>query len=173
VITEKIAKDCLKEKTKGANFSYSNWMHSEFSALKLASTTDKGNIGEDFFAELLRLMGYKNVTVVEGRRGDYDIAVKQEGKECLIEVKVATRDMHSNFQFNGVRHDTKYTHLFCLGISPNSIGYLIIPKKDLDEHKLVSMAKGSNATFKITKKDNLLRSFDLFENDVKTVMNSL
>ncbi len=118
-------------------------------------------------------MGYESVTVIKGRRGHYDIAIKWEEKECLIEVKVATIDVHSNFQFNGVSYDTKYTHLFCLGISPNSIGYLIIPKNELDNHSLVSMAKGSNATFKITKKETLLRSFDLFESDVKAMMNSL
>ncbi len=173
MITEEIAKDCLKEKTEEANFSHSKWLDSEFASLKFASSIARGYIGENFFAGLLKLMGYKDVRLVMGWRGHDDIAIKWKEKECLIGVRVATKDVHSNFQFIGIGHDTGYAHLFCLGISPNSIGYLIIPENELDDHSLASIARGSNDQFKITKKDTLMRSFDLFESDVKAMMNSL
>ncbi len=90
----------------------------------------------------------------------------------FFEVKTATQDTNNNFQFNGIRYDTNYTHLFCLGISPDNIYYLIVEKEALgkDNHKMVSMAKGSNASFKLTKTIENLNSFSKFSDNIEKIL---
>jgi hypothetical protein len=162
------AEKTLKELIDKRNFVYEKtWLSHKFGKLKPASTTEKGDIGEDLLASLLEQIGYKDVLVVKGRRNQYDVSI---GKETFFEVKVATQDTNKSFQFNGVRYDTKYTHLFCLGVMPDSIKYLIIAKTSLlgKEHTLTSMAKGSNATYKLTKKESCLRDFSNLKEDLKS-----
>lgn len=162
------AEKMLIELIEKRDFVYEEkWLSHKFGKLKLASTTEKGDIGEDLLASLLKQIGYADVNVVKGRRNQYDVSI--EGK-TFFEVKVATQDTNKSFQFNGVRYDTKYTHLFCLGVMPDSIKYLIIAKNSLlnKEHTLTSMAKGSNATFKLTKKESNLKDFDKLQEDLKS-----
>jgi hypothetical protein len=151
------------------------WQGHKFHKLKQISTTEKGDMGEDFLALLLNKCGYKNIEVVKGRRGHYDVAIKDSNNKNIIEfeVKVATEDVNSHFQFNGIRYDTKYTHLFCFAVLPNDIGYLIIDKNDLNKESMVSMAKNSNASFKLTKNKNSLSSFDDFCDDMAKITNGL
>lgn len=172
MITNKVAQDMLLNIANKHNFSFNRWTDKKFAIFKLASTTEKGDIGEDFLADILKTCGYKNVKVLEGRRGHYDVSVKHKNKDIYFEVKVATRDIHKAFQFNGIRYDTKYTHLFCLGVSPDKIGYLMIEKILVgnDNYKMVSMAKGSNASFKLTKKESLLNSFDKFNDEIINIL---
>lgn len=147
------------------------WQGHRYETLKIISTTEKGNIGEDFLAELLGRCNYKNIEVVNGRRGHYDVAIKDSNNKNIIEfeVKVATEDVNSCFQFNGIRHDTNYTHLFCFGISPDDIGYLVVDKNNLNQESLVSMAKNSNSLFKLTKNKNGLSDFNNFCSDMKQI----
>jgi hypothetical protein len=148
---------------------YKKWQGHKFEISKLISTTEKGDMGEDFLSSVLKECGYQNVEVVKGRRGHFDVEVKQIPNIVQFEVKVATEDTNSHFQFNGIRYDTKYTHLFCFGISPNDIGYIIINKNDLNNHSMVSMAKGSNSSFKLTKNKKDLKNFDIFCDDMKII----
>lgn len=172
-ITRKDALRIFQEMADNIETIYSKkWEGHDFHNLKLMSTTEKGNMGEDFLSNILKKCGYENVEVVKGRRGQYDVEIKDAPNTAQFEVKVATEDIHSNFQFNGVRYDTNYTHLFCLGISPNDIKYLIINKNDLNQHTLVSMAKGSNASFKLTKSKDVLRNFNIFNEEIKEVTGS-
>ncbi len=168
MITQSEAQNKLLEITNERKFKLDNWLDRKFEKLKLISTTEKGDIGEDFFSELLKTCGYHDVDVVKNRRGEYDVSVKHEKKVAKFEVKVATLDTNKSFQFNGIRYDTKYTHLFCLGVSPDKIGYMILPKLlvGANENKMVSMAKNTNSTFKLTKRENTLSSFDSFARDI-------
>lgn len=168
MITQRKAVNLLSTKTENREFKFMRWVGKRFGILKLASTTEKGDIGEDFVAELLRKCGYDDVTTVKGRRGHYDISAVIDGKEVKFEVKVATQDTNGNFQFAGIRYDTQYTHLFCLGITPDKIGFLIIQKQDLGRppHKLVSMQRGTNSSFNLTKKLDDLLSFDKFQDEI-------
>lgn len=171
MITQDAAERALLDLAKKRRFKYQEWK-GKFKALKLASATEKGDMGEDFLAQLARECGYE-VDVVKGRRGQFDVGVKRGGQKLLFEVKVATMDVNGSFQFNGVRYDTKYTHLFCLGISPEKIGFLIVPKQVLGDkgNPMVSMAKGSNASFKLTKREVQLLSFEMFESALNDMMN--
>ena len=75
--------------------------------------------------------------------------------------------------FNGVQFDTRYTHLFCLGIAPTTAYYLIVPKEWLNNREdfmLVSMQKSTNATFKLTKPEAQLFSFDNFGHQIAQII---
>ena len=161
----------LRDLVDNKSFVYQEW-RGKFKKMKLASATEKGEIGEDFLKALLEDSGYTEIDVVEGRRGDYDVSVTYKGKTLKFEVKVATQDTSSNFQFNGIRYDTKYTHLFCLGIGPNEARFLVIPIGDLhtSKHHLVNMAKGSNASFKLTKKSSDLMPLGDFKSEIAKLL---
>ena len=164
MITQDFAESELLNTTEGREFQHFTWTKNKFKIFKLMSTTEKGDIGEDFLSIMLKACGYEKVVVVKGRRGSYDVSVERGYKKILFESKVATLDTNSSFQFNGIRYDTEYTHLFCLGISPDKIGYIIVKKQLLgnDPHRMVSMAKGSNSAFKLTKKEGELNNFNDF-----------
>ncbi|MBC6406859.1 MAG: hypothetical protein GDA40_01490 [Rhodobacteraceae bacterium] len=161
--------ECLQNK----KFAHHKWEGSRFNEFKKMSTTEKGDIAEDFFAEMLKDSGWRNVQLLQGRRGDYDVRGALNNTERLFEVKTATKDTSNSFQFNGIRYDTKYTHLFCLGISPEKIGFIIVPKIDLvnGNYKMVSMAKGSNSSFKLRTKADTLLSFDHFHSECAKTIN--
>ena len=143
-------------------YSIAEWEGARFEMLKKSAATDKGNLAEDMLASLLETMGYQEVVLDQSRRGHWDVRVANGGAEVLFEVKVATQDVHKAHQFNGIRRDTKYTHLFLLGVLPEELRYCIVAKRDLDDYTLVSMAKGSNAAFKLTRKSADLQLFDAF-----------
>ncbi len=168
MITQDIAQDKLLEIVQKNEFVFNKWIGKEFADLKLASTTEKGNIAEDFLVAILRACDYKDVDSVRGRKGQHDVSFKHNGKKILFEVKMATRDTSNNFQFNGIRYDTRYTHLFCLGISPDKIGYLIVSKKEVvgDNYRLVPMARGSNSSFKLTRPERVLKTFGNFQMEI-------
>ncbi len=172
-IDQKGAEQSLVVLVQKRDLVYEQWAKRKFVALKIATPTEKGDIGEDFLAGMLKAAGFGNISVVSGRRGPYDVRAVLGGKEMLVEVKVATRDVHKHFQFNGVRYDTAYTHLFCLGIGPDKIGYILLTKSELHDHHLVPMAKGVNSTFKLTKKEEQLSSFELFEQDINAAFAAL
>ena len=161
-IVQHDAETILKELIRKQDFIHKKWGNKFYTELKLASPTEKGNVGEDFLAKLLKYVGAGDVNVIDSRRGNYDVGASFMGKSFKFEVKVATEDTNNSFQFNGVRYDTKYTHLFCLGIMPTKIGFFMIAKPKLDEEKLVPMQKGTNATFKLTKKCKDAHDFSKF-----------
>lgn len=95
-----------------------------------------------------------------------------------IEVKCATEDVSGSFQFNGLRTDSVYTHCFLLGIAPNDLYFRFVQKELLNTplYPLVSMQRGANAAFKLTRKvgtiDNGgLLSFDCFTDVLNNVLN--
>lgn len=162
----------------GREFTFYSWVGTIFVAMKLGSPTEKGNLGEEllkleladigFQAEFHPSFSKKSVS----RRGPWDVRCRRDGKELLFEVKVATQDVHKNHQFNGIRYDTKYTHLFLLGVLPNRLLYKIIAKRDLDQYKLVAMAKKTNSTFKLTLESTKLNKFNNFPSEIKRVFDS-
>jgi len=163
----------LCELVDAQQFTHKRWVGTKFSSLKFASPTEKGSIGEDLLGELLRELGYSNVKVVENRRGDYDVSVQHKKRNIKFEVKVATQDVNGSFQFNGIRYDTGYTHLFCLGVLPTTILYKIVSKSELtnqDNYRLASMQKDTNATFKLTRTENELRSFKHFKSEITQLL---
>ena len=167
------AERILLELVADCNFTFEKWFDSKFRDLKFASATEKGTLGEDLLAELFRQLGYDDVETIGNRRGHYDVGLKHNGKHIKFEVKVATQDTSGNFQFNGIRTDTKYSHLFCCGIMPNLMKYRFIPKSWLnnrDGYMMVSMAKNTNSAFKLTRSSRELFIFDNFQSDVEKIL---
>ena len=156
--------ELLRELIDEGDFQINNWVDGKFFKMKQISTTEKGDIAEDLLCRILRYIGYSDITKPEGRRGPWDVCLNSKLK---FEVKMATQDKSNSFQFNGIRLDTKYTHLFCLGITPNHIHYLIVEKRNLDQHKLVSMAKGANSAFKLTRTIKQMKGFDTFKCEIE------
>lgn len=129
------------------------WRERPFEIAKLMSTTEKGNAVEDFAAALFRQTGQTDVERHHSRRGDWDIRVGG----TTFEVKCATMDTGGNFQFNGIRYDTKYDRLLVIGIAPDAVYFDIYRKQAIIDLPLVPMRKGSNSDFKLTRPPSKLR----------------
>lgn len=168
-----ISKQCaitfLKEETMDREYAWDRWIGTTFQQFKFMSNTKKGNKGEDFLVKLLKKEGYASAKTKSNRRGRFDVKVEINGKDIEFEVKVATQDVNGSHQFNGIRYDREYTHLFCLGITPEDVKFMIIAKQDLggDNHTMTTMAKDTEAAFKLTKKTDELNDFDQFSDRIK------
>lgn len=143
------------------------WKGSTFEKVKSLPNTNVGDIGTDFVEDLAKVLLFpveraRNPKGKETRLGPWDLRIS--GTE--YEVKTATEDRSGSFQFNHIRYHRPYDALICLGISPSEILFDIWNKADVSTGKagnLVTMDKGSSATFKLTKKKSELRKIEDFE----------
>ncbi len=156
--------------------SYADWEGHVFEKVKHIATTEKGDLTEDLLAELLVELNYENVEVLKGQRGHFDVSFTYKTKLIRVEVKLASQDTNKSFQFNGIRNDRGYTHLFCLGVTPDNIKFLFLPKYKLgkDGYTMVAMSKdtkGDRATgHKLTRKEKDLICFNNFESCIETIL---
>ncbi len=171
MITRDVAIDTMRKLIKRMKSSFSRWRNSKFFALKVISTTEKGDIGEDLLHALLLKAGYRDAKLSsEGRRGEWDVSCKGTKGEARFEVKVATLDTRDTHQFNEIRHDTNYTHLFLLGVAPEDMRFRLIAKEDRNKYTLTPMHKGTKAGYKLTQSPSDLHSFDCFTEEVAKVL---
>lgn len=168
-VTKRIAVNIINNLLNTQEFSINAWEGKKFKRVKILSPGDKGMLGEELLHQLLGRMNYSPETQ-KGRRGHWDVKVENGGEPCTFEVKVATEDTNGSHQFNGIRRDTKYSHLFLLGIRYDELLYLIIAKKELDDYPLVPMQKGTNSTFKLQRKAEDLKSFDSFGAEISSLL---
>ena len=133
------------------------WMHGRFKEIKQVSTTEKGDIAEEFAIELASSHGLDAMPNIS-KRGEWDIKIS--GKK--VEVKMASEDVHGNFQFNGIRYDTKFDILLVIGISPDGIFFETYKRRELIDMPLVAMAKKTNAAYKLTRRIDQLLSISDF-----------
>ena len=138
------------------------WAKGRLVGIKALSATEKGNIAEDFVVWLAQCYNLK-AEPHESKRGEYDVLVADK----KLEVKMASEDVSGNFQFNGIRYDTRYDFLCALGISPDQALFNIYPRAQLLNLPLVPMQKGANATFKLTRKKSELLDLSEFPNFFK------
>ena len=78
----------------------------------------------------------------------------------------ATEDVKGAFQFNHIRYHRPYDAILCVGIAPNDILFDAWPKATVatgGAGRLVTMDKGSSATWKLTKRADSLRPISEFE----------
>lgn len=168
-ITDRIAVNIINKLLETQEFSINAWEGKRFKPVKILSSGDKGLLGEELLHRLLQRIGYQP-EIQKGRRGEWDVKVEGKKGEAKFEVKVATQDTSGSHQFNGIRLDTEYSHLFLLGIGFDKLGYKIIDKRDFGGYSLTPMQKGTNSTFKLTFKLEHLDSFDLLGAEISALL---
>ena len=147
------------------------WDLGDFIGIKTISNTNVGAVGQEFIecvCDELKISfetpKNKNNKVA---RSPWDIKIH----DIEFELKTATEDTTGKFQFNHVRYHRNYHALLCLGVSPNNLYFNLWSKADVVTQKagnLVSMEKGANASYKLTKSKQDLHPIELFENTIKT-----
>lgn len=147
------------------------WDGAFFEDIKKASTTEKGDIGEEFIVELCKLTGIdKSAKLNKNKRDSFDSIILNK----KLEIKTATEDTNNCFQFNGIRYHRKYEFLIVLGISPDNIYFNIYNSADVKSQKvgnLVSMEKGAVGSQKLTRKKSQLLPISEFKNQILSVLN--
>lgn len=155
----------------------SKWLDAPFGKIKQLSNTHIGDVGQDFVGRLceeLRLE-YKfplNRRGARARQNPWDMKIN--GK--TFEVKTATEDVHRSFQFNHIRHHRPYDAVLCLGIAPDAILFDAWSKADIATGvagNLVTMDRGSSATWKLTKRRSMLKPIELFEDYITALTGAL
>ncbi len=146
------------------------WVDSPFERIKRISNTKVGDIGQDFVEKLCGELGFECAFPLDkkskrARTKAWDIRIE----DITFEVKTATEDVHDNFQFNHVRYHRDYDALLCIGIAPDDILFDAWSKAEVTTGKaghLVTMDKGSSATYKLTKRGGQLRPIADFEEHI-------
>ena len=147
------------------------WDAGDFVDIKKVSNTKVGAVGQDFIESLCNALFIKCTFPISKKKlratqSPWDIEING----VKFELKTATEDVGGSFQFNHVRYHRPYEALLCLGVTPNELYFAVWSKADVVTGKagcLVSMEKGANASYKLTKKINDLFPIAEFENVVK------
>jgi len=164
---KKIFKNILAQ-----NNNHSKWNSGDYKDIKRLANTKVGDVGEEFI-----------VKVCEELNIPYEFPLNKEGKHSrtspwdikingiCFELKTATEDIHGSFQFNHIRYHREYDAVLCLGVSPSSLQFDLWSKADVvtgKAGKLVTMEKGANASYKLTKKKDKLFDIEEFEMKIKS-----
>jgi len=130
-----------------------NWYKSKYEVVRIAENTPKGDFGEKVTTNLIKEIIGMYAEIINGGKGEFDILTESE---VTIEHKLATEDTSGGFQFNGIKKDVNYDHVFCLGVSPNNLWFGIWSKKEVEEKLTTVMMSGAEDGFKLsaTKKPN-------------------
>ena len=146
------------------------WDNQPLLLIKIMANSTKGDLGEIFVTRYCKALGMK-VADKKSRLGDYDVQING----AYFEVKMATEDINGSFQSNHIRYDYKYDWILCLGVAPAEIVFAVYSKSDLVTGKagsLVSMGRGQNSSFKLTKKKSALHPISDFKEVLKNLPKS-
>ena len=147
------------------------WIGATLGGIKTISNTKVGSVGQLFIE---RLCGQLSMpcsfpTNLKGKRtaqSPWDIEIAN----IKFELKTATEDTSGKFQFNHVRYHRPYEGLLCLGVSPKNLYFGVWSKGDVTTGKaggLVTMEKGANASFKLTKAPSQLHEIAHFKSVIE------
>lgn len=147
------------------------WKEGNFVDIKTVSNTKVGSVGQDFIESLCAALSIacKFPVNEDGKRltqSPWDIDIL----DVKFELKTATEDTGGKFQFNHLRYHRSYDAVLCLGVTPNELYFGLWSKADVATGKagnLVSMEKGANASYKLTKKPAGLMPIADFEQVIK------
>ena len=144
------------------------WNNAPLGGVKLLSNTHIGDIGQDFVRDWCNVLSL-DWEGAQGRQSPWD--AKIEG--FTFEIKTATEDLSGSFQFNHIRHHRSYQGLLCIGIAPDAVLFDAWRKGEISEGiagNLVTMDRGSSATFKLTKQRSILRPIAEFQKRLMAVI---
>lgn len=151
--------------------SHSKWIDAPLSEVKLLSNTHIGSVGQEFVREWCKSLGL-SWDAPPSTQSPWDARIQG----ITFEIKTATEDVNGSFQFNHVRYHRSYDALLCLGVAPETILFDAWRKGYVTEGragKLVTMDRGSSATFKLTKKKALLRPITEFQERIELIIADL
>lgn len=163
---KKIFEDALEK-----NVDDSKWKEGDFVGIKTVSNTKVGDIGQDFIEGLCDYLKIPynfplNQAESRAKQSPWDIEIAR----VKFELKTATEDTGGSFQFNHLRYHRPYDAVLCLGVTPDRLFFGLWSKADITTGKagnLVSMEKGANASYKLTKKPKDLIAITKFEEKIK------
>lgn len=153
------------------NVDNPKWKSGNFVSIKTVSNTKVGSVGQDFIEGLCRSLAIPcqfplNKKNSRATQSPWDVEIYG----VKFELKTATEDVNGNFQFNHIRYHRPYDAVLCLGVTPNELFFGLWSKPDILTGKaggLVSMEKGANASYKLTKRPNILLPITKFEEKIK------
>jgi len=151
------------------------WNEGDFIGIKTVSNTKVGSIGQTFIESLCDAFSIPySFPVKENNtrltQSPWDIEIHG----VKFELKTATEDTTGNFQFNHIRYHRPYDAVLCLGVTPNELYFGVWSKADITTGRagnLVSMEKGANASYKLTKNPSNLFPITDFEQKIKEFAN--
>ncbi len=145
----------------------SKWDGAILGKIKIISNTKVGSVGQRFIEKLCDELSIpwdypKNAQGERLTQSSWDIKIYN----IRFELKTATEDTNNHFQFNHVRYHREYEGILCLGVSPADLYFDVWSKGDISTGKagsLVTMEKGANASYKLTKSPKDLHNIVLFK----------
>ncbi len=157
------------------NVDNPKWKQGDFIGIKTVSNTKVGNVGQDFIEGLCNVLSIPcdfplNKANSRAKQSSWDIQLYG----IKYELKTATEDTGGNFQFNHIRYHREYDAVLCLGVTPNELYFGVWSKADVVTGKagnLVTMEKGANASYKLTKKSSNLIPIANFEQRIQEFTN--
>ena len=153
----------------------SKWSDAPLGKIKTISNTKVGSVGQSFiekFCNELKIPCKFPVNEHDKRlvQNPWDIEIYG----IKFELKTATEDTNEHYQFNHVRYHRPYEALMCLGVSPDKLCFSVWSKADVVTGKagnLVTMEKGANASYKLTKSADQLFPIEQFQKEIKKFAN--
>ena len=167
----------------GRTFIDTKWSGSTFEKIKTSGTTQKGTLGEDFLIKILNDLNisgetYKNENGEAVRKGPWDVSGTKNSIKIKFENKLATEDTNGGFQFNGLLPNKDWDYAFCLGVSPNEIGFQIVSRADIIKYstlsngkKRKSMDSGDGIKYSVVKEK--LENINNLQNKIKEIYECL
>jgi len=147
------------------------WDGAVLGKIKTISNTKVGSVGQRFIEKLCDELSipYSFPTNEKGERltqMPWDIEIAN----IKFELKTATEDTSGKFQFDHIRYHREYQGLLCLGVSPDNLYFGVWSKGEVTTGKagkLVTMEKGANASFKLTKAPGQLYEITHFQSIIE------
>lgn len=140
-----------------------------------------GQIGEKFIKELCREFSIafddsKNEVIHD----EYDIIINNK----KIEIKTARKGLkNNNLQFNGINPRYNHDYIILIGLEPTKAGFLIIPGKEIYDHKtrsfylnindknkkLIQMNPDNQVNYKLTLSFNELKDISEITKELRKI----
>lgn len=149
------------------NTDNKKWAEGDYIGIKTISNTKVGSVGQDFIESLCKAHSIPidfplRTNGTRATQSSWDVDING----VKFELKTATEDVSGCFQFNHIRYHREYEAVLCLGVTPEHLYFGAWTKADVATGRagrLVSMEKGANASYKLTKKASGLRPITEFD----------
>ena len=173
-VTNEIVQPFLEEVT--LQNQKSKWSGSKYEEVKKTTLSSKGKFGEKVTNAYLNHINYKS-EIINGGIGDYDIELDICDFDVVldtlkIEHKLATEDTHNSFQFNGIKKEIDYDYVYCFGVSPNDLWFIIQTREWCEVNLTTNMSKDVIGAYKYTVhvKSMLPLTVDNFKREIEKIV---